>query len=76
MGTRLEAQSGAQQWIPKDDEGADTVPDAQVPFIHYVRSGLTTDLALRFDPIYGPISQRFLEIQTRSRMRSLGRGSA
>ena len=51
--------AGAQQWKPKDGAGAGTVPDAHDPNTSHAPTMLTTDLALRFDPIYGPISQRF-----------------
>ncbi|MGL4281787.1 MAG: catalase/peroxidase HPI [Albidovulum sp.] len=53
--------AGAQQWIPKHGMGANTVPDAHVPGKRTVPSMLTSDLALRFDPIYEPIARRFLE---------------
>jgi catalase-peroxidase len=52
---------GAHQWKPKDNAGADTVPDAHNPNKRKQPNMLTTDLSLRFDPIYGPISRRFLE---------------
>jgi catalase-peroxidase len=53
--------AGAQQWKPKDGAAADTVPDAHDPSKRHAPTMLTTDLALRFDPIYGPISKRFQE---------------
>ena len=53
--------AGAQQWKPKDGAGAGTVPDAHEASITHAPTMLTTDLALRFDPDYGPISQRFHE---------------
>ena len=53
--------AGATQWVPKDGAGADTVPDAHDPTKRHAPIMLTTDLALRFDPIYGPISKRFHE---------------
>ncbi len=53
--------AGAWQWKPKDGAGADTVPDAHDPAKRHAPMMLTTDLALRFDPIYGPITKRFLE---------------
>ncbi|MBI1223806.1 MAG: catalase/peroxidase HPI [Bacteroidetes bacterium] len=53
--------AGAHQWRPKNGAGADTVPDAHNPAMRHAPSMLTTDLALRFDPIYGPISKRFHE---------------
>jgi catalase-peroxidase len=53
--------AGAWQWIPSNGEGAGTVPDAHDPAKTHVPTILTTDLALRFDPVLGPIAQRYLE---------------
>ncbi len=53
--------AGANQWKPKGDAGADTVPDAHDPSKHHAPSMLTTDLSLRFDPAYEKISRRFME---------------
>jgi catalase-peroxidase len=53
--------AGAQQWRPKDGGGAGTVPDPFDPAKRHAPTMLTTDLSLRFDPIYEPISRRFLE---------------
>ncbi len=53
--------AGAHQWTPKHGSGAGTVPDAHDPSKHHAPSMLTTDLALRFDPIYEKISRRFFE---------------
>jgi catalase-peroxidase len=53
--------AGAHQWQPKDGAGAGTVPDPQDPSLKRSPTMLTTDLALRVDPIYEPISRRFLE---------------
>jgi catalase-peroxidase len=53
--------AGAQQWKPKNNAGAGTVPDAHDPATRHAPFMLTTDLALRFDPIYAPISKRFHE---------------
>ncbi len=53
--------AGAHQWKPKDGAGAGTVPDAHDPSIRHAPVMLTTDLSLRFDPIYGPISRQFFE---------------
>ena len=53
--------AGAQQWKPKNDAGAGTVPDAADPTKRHAPSMLTTDLALRFDPAYEKISRRFYE---------------
>ncbi|MEV0291064.1 catalase/peroxidase HPI [Kribbella sp. NPDC050820] len=51
--------AGAHQWVAKDAE--ENVPDAHVPDLKHRPTMLTTDLALRVDPIYGPISRRFFE---------------
>jgi catalase-peroxidase len=53
--------AGAQQWVPKGGAGAGTVPDAYDPKKKHAPTMLTTDLSLRLDPIYGPISKRFHE---------------
>ena len=53
--------AGAHQWTPKDASAADTVPDAHDPSKKHAPMMFTTDLALRMDPIYGPISKRFHE---------------
>jgi catalase-peroxidase len=57
----FKSPAGANQWRPKDNAGAGTVPDAHDPSKTHQPTMLTTDLALRFDPVYGPISRRFLE---------------
>ena len=53
--------AGANQWKPKGDAGAGTVPDAHDPSKRHAPAMLTTDLSLRFDPLYEKISRRFLE---------------
>ena len=53
--------AGAHQWRPKHGMGKDTVPDAHDPSKRHAPSMLTTDLALRFDPVYEKISRRFME---------------
>jgi len=53
--------AGAHQWKPKGDAGAGTVPDAHDPSKRHAPTMLTTDLALRFDPVYEKISRRFYE---------------
>ena len=53
--------AGAWQWKPKNNAGANTVPDAHDPSKRHAPGMLTTDLALRFDPIFEPIARRFLE---------------
>jgi catalase-peroxidase len=55
--------AGAHQWQPKDGAGAGTVPDPHDPSKRRTPMMLTTDLSLRFDPIYEPISRRFMEDQ-------------
>ncbi|WP_085729392.1 catalase/peroxidase HPI [Pseudomonas sp. R37(2017)] len=52
--------AGANQWKPKNGAGAGTIPDAHDPSKRRDPTMLTTDLSLRFDPIYEPISRRFL----------------
>ncbi|MGF1457181.1 MAG: catalase/peroxidase HPI [Alphaproteobacteria bacterium] len=51
--------AGAWQWTPKDGAGAGTVPDAHDPTKKHAPMMATTDIALRMDPIYEPISRRF-----------------
>jgi catalase-peroxidase len=53
--------AGAWQWEPTDPEAGDAVPDAHDSSKRHAPVMLTTDLALRLDPIYEPISRRFLE---------------
>ena len=53
--------AGANQWIPTDPAAADTVVDAHDATKKHPPVMLTTDLALRMDPIYEPISRRFHE---------------
>jgi catalase-peroxidase len=53
--------AGAWQWIPTDPAAVSTVPDAHDATKTHAPIMLTTDLALRMDPIYQPISRRFLE---------------
>ncbi|PVZ56506.1 catalase/peroxidase HPI [Pseudomonas sp. B1(2018)] len=52
--------AGAHQWKPKNGAGAGTIPDAFDPSKRRDPTMLTSDLALRFDPIYEPIARRFL----------------
>jgi len=51
--------AGATQWIPKGVSDDDLAPDAHDASKKHAPVMLTTDLALRFDPAYGPISRRF-----------------
>jgi catalase-peroxidase len=53
--------AGAHQWKPKGGAGAGTVPDAHDPSKRHSPAMLTTDLALRFDPVYERISRHFYE---------------
>jgi catalase-peroxidase len=53
--------AGAWQWTPKDASAAGTVPDAHDPAKRHAPMMLTTDIALKVDPIYAPISKRFHE---------------
>jgi catalase-peroxidase len=56
-----ESPAGAKQWTPKNPEAQDTVPDAHDASKRHAPMMLTTDLALRFDPVYEPIARRFYE---------------
>jgi len=58
-----QSPAGAHQWQPKDGAGAGTVPGPQDPSDRRSPTMLTTDLSLRFDPIYEPISRRFMADQ-------------
>ncbi|AKE92228.1 catalase/peroxidase HPI [Rhodococcus aetherivorans] len=58
---KTKSPAGAWQWIPKDGAGADAVPDAHDPSKRHSPVMLTTDLSLRLDPIYGPITRRWLD---------------
>src|SRR6202522_1963091 len=53
--------AGASQWTPKNGTGNGTVPDAHDPSKKHAPMMLTTDLALKVDPAYAPISKRFYE---------------
>lgn len=53
--------AGAHQWKPKHGAGAGTVPDAFDKTKRHEPRMLTTDLSLRFDPVYEKISRRFME---------------
>ena len=53
--------AGASQWTVKDWDGQNGTPDAHEPGKTHAPTMLTTDLSLRFDPIYGPIAKRFHE---------------
>ena len=53
--------AGAKQWTPTDPSAQGTVPDAHDPSRSHAPMMLTTDLALKMDPIYAPIAKRFHE---------------
>jgi catalase-peroxidase len=53
--------AGAHQWIPTDEKAADAVPDAHDAKRRHAPIMLTSDMALKLDPVYGPISRRFYE---------------
>jgi catalase-peroxidase len=57
----IKSPAGAYQWKPKGGAGAGTVPDPHDPSKRRAPSMLTTDLALRFDPVYEKISRRYFE---------------
>ncbi|HEY8532529.1 MAG TPA: catalase/peroxidase HPI [Micromonospora sp.] len=56
----MKSPAGAWQWRPKHGAGSDMVPDAHDPSKRREPRMLTTDLALRFDPVYEKIARRFL----------------
>ncbi len=58
---QVKSPAGATQWNPIDPSATGTVPDAHDPSRSHAPMMLTTDLALRMDPLYGPISKRFYE---------------
>ncbi|MBT2471043.1 catalase/peroxidase HPI [Streptomyces sp. ISL-66] len=53
--------AGAKQWTPTDPSARDTVPDAHDPSKRHAPIMLTTDLSMKLDPVYGPISKSFHE---------------
>jgi catalase-peroxidase len=53
--------AGANQWTPKNPEAQGTVPDAHDQSKRHAPMMLTSDIALKVDPVYGPITKRFLE---------------
>lgn len=56
---QVKSPGGAIQWVPTDEKTAKMVPDAHEPSKRHAPIMFTTDLALKDDPIYGPISKRF-----------------
>ena len=57
----VKGPGGAAQWTPEDTSAQDTVPDAHDPSKKHAPMMFTTDLSLKMDPIYAPISKRFHE---------------
>ena len=58
---KVKSPAGAWQWIPTDPAAADAVADAHDPALRHTPVMLTTDLSLRMDPVYEPISRHFYE---------------
>jgi catalase-peroxidase len=57
----VKSPAGANQWLAKDVEDEDMIPDAHDPSTKHRPMMTTADLSLKFDPIYEPIARRFLE---------------
>ncbi len=57
----MKSPAGAFQWVPSDPAAADTVPDAHDASKRHAPMMTTADMAMRMDPIYGPISKRYHE---------------
>jgi catalase-peroxidase len=57
----IKSPAGAHQWVPTDPAASDAVPDPHDPAKRHAPVMLTTDLALRTDPVYEPIARRFHE---------------
>ena len=57
----VKSPAGAYQWRPKEGTATENVPDAHDPSRFHAPMMFTTDLALKLDPVYGPISKRFHE---------------
>ena len=57
----MKSPGGAWEWIPEDHRAQDTVPDAHDPAKRHSPMMLTTDIALKVDPVYRPIAKRFQE---------------
>ena len=58
---QTKSPAGATQWVPKNADQVQIVPDAHIPNKRHAPIMLTTDLSLKEDPIYREISQRFLD---------------
>ena len=56
---KTKSPAGATQWIPSDPTAAALTPDAQDPTVRHAPIMFTTDLAVKFDPAYRAIAQRF-----------------
>ena len=57
---KTKSPAGATQWIPKDGQGANLVPDAHDPNVRHAPIMFTTDIAMKMDPEYQKIAKRFL----------------
>ncbi len=57
---KTKSPAGATQWIPKDGQGANLVPDAHDPNVRHAPIMFTTDIAVKMDPEYQKIAKRFL----------------
>src|SRR5215467_7788461 len=57
----MKSPAGGNQWVAKDGTATESVPDPEDPSMRRPPTMLTTDLSLRMDPIYAPISRRFFE---------------
>jgi catalase-peroxidase len=62
---KTKSPAGATQWIPKDGQAANTVPDAHDPSVKHAPIMFTTDLALKVDPAYNKIAKSFAEDPTK-----------
>ena len=58
---KSKSPAGATQWVPKDPAAYSTVPDAHDPKKRHAPIMFTTDIALKEDPAYAPISKHFFE---------------
>ncbi len=58
---QTKSPAGATQWVPADGAAANSVPDAHDPSKRHAPIMFTSDLALKMDPIYAPITKRFQE---------------
>ena len=58
---KTKSPAGATQWIPKGGAGANLVPDAHDKTKRHAPIMFTTDLAIKFDPVYQKIAKRFLD---------------